>query len=103
MCFFFIICQVDHFWKERGVAGFIVSKYRLKQIKGQPKLVTHQVILFFFSLGFFVYKSQPELELYIVIQDQCVSILIYCYGIILCYTWLGGYCGYIENSFGRRL
>ncbi|XP_062155904.1 histone-lysine N-methyltransferase, H3 lysine-9 specific SUVH4-like isoform X2 [Alnus glutinosa] len=35
--------KVDHFWKERGVAGFIVFKYRLKRIEGQPKLVTHQV------------------------------------------------------------
>ncbi|GLT72092.1 hypothetical protein SLA2020_440530 [Shorea laevis] len=35
--------KVDHFWKERGVAGFIVFKYRLKRIEGQPKLVTNQV------------------------------------------------------------
>ncbi|XP_035539901.1 histone-lysine N-methyltransferase, H3 lysine-9 specific SUVH4-like isoform X2 [Juglans regia] len=35
--------KVDHYWKERGVAGFIVFKYRLKRIEGQPKLLTNLV------------------------------------------------------------
>lgn len=35
--------KVDHCWNERSAFGFNVFKYRLRQIEGQPKLVTNQV------------------------------------------------------------
>ncbi|KAL6186249.1 hypothetical protein ACLB2K_042370 [Fragaria x ananassa] len=36
--------QVHHYWAEKGVAGFTVSKYRLKRLPGQPKLISNQVL-----------------------------------------------------------
>lgn len=36
--------QVVEVWPEKGVSGFVVYKYRLTRLEGQPKLTTKQVL-----------------------------------------------------------
>lgn len=35
--------QVVKYWAEKGDSGFIVYKFRLKRLDGQPPLTTNQV------------------------------------------------------------
>ncbi|OMO93862.1 SRA-YDG domain-containing protein [Corchorus capsularis] len=37
--------MVVQYWKQKGISGFIVFKYRLRRLEGQPTLTTSKVTI----------------------------------------------------------